>query len=435
MIEQLIITLREGIEAALMVAIAITYLRRIGRTDLFRVVYAALLAAFGLSLAGAILMTRLQWNEDRFEGWMLLIAGVFVFTMVYWMSKAARHLHAEIEQRLGTLTRQDASATGVFLFVFFMVLREGVETVLMLTSVSLNTSELLAWLGSVIGLALAILFGVAFVKGTIKIDLRRFFRITNVILWFIATQLLITGLHELSEAGVLPSSRAEMAYVGPLVRNDVFFFVVVLGLAGIMILRDRRASRAAAAAAAASQTSGRSDAQGSEGLSGARRRAALAAARRDKIWSSLAYIAAFVFLIMIAGDYVYARSLRALSPAIQLTAHSGMVAVPASQIEDGNLHRYKVITPQGAVRFFAMRKPNGRLALAFDACQICGGEGYYQHGNMLFCRNCDAPINISSLGIWGGCNPIPLQYQATGKMVLIKLGALAPEAPLFAKAH
>lgn len=422
MIEQLVITLREGIEAALMVAIALTYLRRIGRTDLFRVVYAALLSALGLSLAGAILMARLQWNDDRFEGWMMLIAGIFVVTMVYWMNRAARHLRSDIEQRLGTLTRAEASPTGLFLFVFFMVLREGVETVLILSAVSLNTSELLSWLGAVIGLLLAVLFGVAFVKGTVRIDLRRFFRITTVILWFIAAQLLVTGLHELSEAGVLPSSRREMALVGPIVRNDVFFFVVVLGLAGLLILRDRHASKAAAAAEAAAPA-------------GPRRRAALAAARREKLWAGLAYSAAFVFLVLIAGDYVYARSLRALSPAILLQAHSGMVSVPVSQIEDGNLHRYKVVTPQGAVRFFAVRKPDGRLALAFDACQICGGKGYYQRGNMLFCRNCDAPVNVSSIGIWGGCNPIPLQYQVTGSVVLIKLGVLAPQAHLFAHSH
>ncbi len=424
MIEQLVITLREGVEAALMVAIAVAYLRRIGRTDLYRVVYAALLSAFGLSLAGAILMARLQWNEDRFEGYMLLIAGVFVLTMVYWMGKAARHLRADIEQRLGQLTRQQASATGLFLFVFFMVLREGVETVMMLTAVSLNTSELLAWLGSVIGLVLAVVFGVAFVKGSIRVDLRRFFRITTVILWFIAVQLLVTGLHELSEAGVLPSSQKEMALVGPIVRNDVFFFVVVLGLAGILILRDRRRVRAAAAAAAA---------ESAAAASGAQRRAARAAARRDQIWSSLAYSAAFVFLVLIAGDYVYARSLSALSPATVLKAHSGIVTVPVSQIMNGDLHRYQVVTAQGAVRFFAMRKPNGHLALALDACQICGGKGYYQRGQILFCRNCDAPINVSTVGVWGGCNPIPLQYQVLDKQVVIKVGYLAAQAPLFAK--
>lgn len=83
MLEQLVITLREGVEAALIVAIALAYLRKIGRADLFRTVYAALAAAVGVSLAGAIAMTAGHWNEDRFEGWLMLVAAVFVFTMVY----------------------------------------------------------------------------------------------------------------------------------------------------------------------------------------------------------------------------------------------------------------------------------------------------------------------------------------------------------------
>ncbi len=426
MLEQLIITLREGVEAALMVAIAIIYLRKIGREDLNRVVYAALGLAFAISLAGAIVMTRLQWNDDRFEGITMVIAGVFVLSMVYWMQKTARHLRHEIEGKIESLVGR-TSATGLFLFVFFMVLREGVETVLMLTAVSFNTSELLAWMGSVLGLVLAVLFGVAFVKGAIKVDLRRFFRVTSYILWFIAIQLFITGAHELSEAGVLPASRREMAIIGPIVSNEVFFFIVVLGLAGLLLLRESRMKRAEAAVAAGGGAAGASQ------PSPAVLRREKARLKREKLWSGLAYGAAFLFIVMFSAEYVYSRSIASLTPATLLTAHNGLVSVPVRQIENGDLHRYKVITPGGPVRFFALRKPNGHLALAFDACQICGGKGYYQNGQMLFCRNCDAPVNTATIGIYGGCNPIPLQYQVVGNQVLIRVGVLAGEAPLFRK--
>ena len=79
----------------------------------------------------------------------------------------------------------------------------------------------------------AILFGVMFVKGSVRINLQKFFRVTTVILFFVAAQLIISGLHELSENGVLPSSREEMALIGPIVRNDLFFFVTIVALAAL----------------------------------------------------------------------------------------------------------------------------------------------------------------------------------------------------------
>ncbi len=415
LLEQMVITLREGVEAALIVAIALAYLRKIGRTDLFRTVYAALGAAVGVSLAGAIAMTLLQWNEDRFEGYLLLIAAVFVFTMVYWMHRTARFLKQEIEEKIEQL--KQTSAWGLFLFIFFMVLREGVETVLMLSAVSLNSSELLAWIGGVLGLLLAVAFAVAFVRGSLRIHLPRFFRITTAILLVIGGQLLLTGAHELMEAGVLPSSQREMAIVGPIVSNDAFFFVIILGLAGILLLRERRALAAGTAEAGAA--------------SAAEKRKALAAARSERRWSTLAYTGAFAFLILISAQYVYALSARALTPAVPVQAVAGWVVLPKAQVDDGQLHRYSAQTSAGPVRFFAIRRPDGSIAVALDACQICGAKGYYQQGMQLFCRNCDAPINIASLGAHGGCNPIPLQVQQRGDSIAISMALLAQAAPRF----
>lgn len=413
MLEQLVITLREGVEAALIIGIALAYLRKIGRADLARTVYAALAAAVGVSLAGAIAMTLGNWNEDRFEGWLMLVAAVFVFTMVYWMHRTARFLRAEIENRIAAL--HQTSAWGLFFFIFFMVLREGVETVLMLSAVSLNSSELLAWIGSVIGLVLAVAFAVAFVRGSMRIHLPRFFRITTAILVVIGAQLLITGVHELMEAGVLPSSATEMRIIGPVVANDVFFFVVILGLAGILLLRDVRTVKPAAA----------------ELEGAAEKRKAAAAARSARRWSTLGYTGAFLFLVLISADYVYALSARALTPAVPVSAVGGWVSLPVAQVADGSLHRYEAITPAGSVRFFAIRRPDGSIAVALDACQICGTQGYYQHGGQLMCRNCDAPINVASVGTVGGCNPIPLAVERRGSIIAIALSTLAQEAPRF----
>ena len=92
MIESFIITLREGVEAALIVGIVLAYLSKIGRPELRRSVYAALGAAFVGSIGAAVILSRTHLNQDIFEGWIMLVAAFFVVTMVIFMLKTARHL-------------------------------------------------------------------------------------------------------------------------------------------------------------------------------------------------------------------------------------------------------------------------------------------------------------------------------------------------------
>ncbi len=183
MLQAFIITLREGVEAALIVGITLAYLTKIGRPELRKPVFAALAAAFVGSIGVAILLSRTQWNQDIFEGWIMLAAAFFVVTMIIFMMKTGRALKGQIESKVGLLAGQNA-AFGLFLFVFLMVLREGVETVLILGAVSLNSTELLSFLGTLTGVIVAILFGVMFVKGSVRINLQKFFRVTTVILIF-----------------------------------------------------------------------------------------------------------------------------------------------------------------------------------------------------------------------------------------------------------
>src|SRR5215813_5320926 len=214
MFQALVVTLREGVEAALIVGITLVYLTKIGRSNLRRTVYAALIAALLGSVAGAVALSYLPITQDQLEGWIMLVAAVLVVGMIVFMMRTARKLKGEIESRVGALASA-GSRWGLFSFVFLMVFREGLETVVILQGVSLNSTELRSFLGTLLGVALAVVFGVMFVKGSVRIDLRRFFRVTTIILLFVAAQLVITGLHELSETGVIRSSKQEMALAGP----------------------------------------------------------------------------------------------------------------------------------------------------------------------------------------------------------------------------
>jgi high-affinity iron transporter len=413
MLQAFIITLREGVEAALIVGITLAYLTKIGRPELRKSVFTALIAAFVGSIGIAILLSRMQWNQDIFEGWIMLIAAFFVITMIIFMMKTGRTLKRQIEGKVGLLAGRNAGL-GLFLFVFLMVLREGVETVLILGAVSLNSTELLSFLGTLAGVIVAILFGVMFVKGSVRINLQKFFRVTTAILFFVAAQLIISGLHELSENGVLPSSREEMALIGPIVRNDLFFFITIVALAALMVLFEVKRRQPAALPD-----------------SPAERRKALWTARRERLWMVSVYASSFVFILMVTAEFIYAKSVSALSPATEVTFHDGRVTIPLAQVSDGDLHRFEARENGTEVRFWLYKKPDGKVATVFDACQICGPVGFYKGPNGVVCKNCAAPINGQSVGLTGGCNPIPLQAEQTADAVIIQEKDIAAGTHIF----
>jgi high-affinity iron transporter len=395
MIEAFIITLREGVEAALIVGITLAYLEKIGQGKVRRAVYGGLVTAFAGSILAAVVIARVHLNEDVFEGWVLLASAAFVISMLVFMMRTGRKLKGQIEGRLGELVGK-SSQFGVFLFVFLMVFREGVETVLILSAVSLNSTALLSFLGTLFGVIIAIAFGVMFVKGSVRINLQRFFRVTTVILFFVAAQLLITGLHELSESGVLPSSKQEMAFIGPIVRNDLFFFVTIVAMAALMVLFDLRRRQSIAVSESAAE-----------------RRKAAWSARRERLWMISVYASSFIFITVVTAEFIYAKNVSALSPATTVNFTNGEVRIPGAQVADGDLHRFVVDENGTQVRFWLYRKPDGKIATVFDACQICGAAGFYKSPNGVVCKNCASPINGQTVGTAGGCNPVPLKAEVT----------------------
>lgn len=418
MLQAFVITLREGVEASLIVGIVFAYLNKIGRVDLKRTVMQAVGAAGLCSLLVAVVLARTQFNQDIFEGVVMLVAAFFVISMIWFMQRTAKAMKGKIESKVSALATS-SSRGGLFLFVFLMVLREGVETVLILSAVSLNSSELASFFGTLLGVTLAVVFGVLFVKGSVRIDIQRFFRVTAVILYFVAFQLIVSGLHELSENGILPSSKLEMRVIGPIVRNDLFFFVTILALAGLMVLFEYRKRMSQSVVPA--------------NANAAEARKAASVARRERLWMAAVYTCSFVFIFLVTAQFIYAMSSTALSPAVPVTLTGSQVTVPVSQVQDDNLHRYVVHVGNTNVRFLLYRKPDGKIVTVADACQICGPVGFYKSGNMIVCKLCASPVNAQSVGQPGGCNPIPLASTTAGGYVVVQAKALQAMVPEFSK--
>ena len=203
-----LLSLREGLEAALIIGIVLGALRKTGRRDLVPAVWAGTATALLVSLLAGALLFRLGIafegrSEQIFEGvTMLLAAGVLTW-MILWMNRQAAGLRGELEAGV------DHAASGgkraMFGLAFLAVVREGVELALFLTATAFNAGGGSTLLGAVIGLVIAVVLGWALFASTLRLDLKRFFQVTSVLLVLFAAGLVAYGVHEFNEAGWIPA--------------------------------------------------------------------------------------------------------------------------------------------------------------------------------------------------------------------------------------
>jgi high-affinity iron transporter len=415
MISALLVALREGVEAALVVGIVLVYLNRSGRRALKNYVWGGVAAACAASFVAALLLQRWAISEDGFEGLLMLVASALVITMIIWMNRVARSLRKHIEERVEAYAQNTtlAAGLGIGAFVFLMVVREGAELVLILRAVELSSSGVQIWIGTLLGIAIAIAVGVFFFEGTLRIPLHRFFAATSIILMVVAFQLALTGVHELSEAQWIWSSKREMATIGPIVRNEVFFFAVILGAASLVVMREWFGARRPAEDAT---------------LNPAERRMREWEFRRQRRWSFAAAVLCVLVVVSLAAEFAYSRAMAAPVPAKMLSPVNDQVRIPLSELNDSSLHFYTVDTGVTTLRFLVIHQTNGDYAVALDACQICGWSGYRQEGQNVICRNCGATIYIPSIGEKGGCNPIPVKSAVQDGEVIVDLSAFGNAA-------
>jgi high-affinity iron transporter len=206
-----LITLREGIEAALVVSIILAYLNAVGRRDFHYVVWAGTgLAVLTSLVAGTILYFTVgaisetsERTAEIIEGiGSLLAAGVLTW-MIFWMRRQARHIKGELQEKVD-VALESGSNLALGALAFFVVVREGLETVLFLFGTireEVVGSVALAYLGAALGLGVAILLGVLIYRGGIRLNLRTFFKVTGALILVVAAGLFAYGIHELQEVG------------------------------------------------------------------------------------------------------------------------------------------------------------------------------------------------------------------------------------------
>jgi high-affinity iron transporter len=209
MIAALLITLREGLEAALIVGVVLGVLRKVGRADRGRSVWAGVAAAVAASVVAALALNALGVAfegraEEIFEGVAMLVAAGVLTWMIFWMQRQGRGIQAELETDVRRAAAR-SSAWGLFGLSFVAVLREGIETVLFLTAAAFGASALETLVGGALGLALAVVLGWLIFAAGRRLNVRAFFQVTSVLLILFAAGLVAHGIHELQEAALLPT--------------------------------------------------------------------------------------------------------------------------------------------------------------------------------------------------------------------------------------
>ena len=203
-VSALLLTLREGTEMALVVGIVMAYLSQVKADAAKRWAWAGVGAATAVSLGFLGILNALDKEfvgatEQLFEGTTMLLATAFLTWMILWMARNSRSLKGELQRGISSALDRGGAAWGIFLLVFFAVVREGVELALLLFAAP-GAGKLV---GTLIGLALAVGIAVLIYAFGRRIDLRTFFRVTTFFLVLFAAGLLSHAAHEFVEAGLL----------------------------------------------------------------------------------------------------------------------------------------------------------------------------------------------------------------------------------------
>ena len=202
-----IITLREGLEAFLIVAISLAYLRKTGRTQLVPAVHWGIGLSILVSLGAAYLFNKAS-NQALWEGVLALTAAVLVASLIVHMWRHAKRMKREIEERLeSSAAKLGAKAfLGVFLFTCLMITREGMETALLMGTLIIQKQATDIIVGAGLGVAVAAFIAALWSRYGHRVNLALFFQVTAVFLAVFVVQLVIYGLHELTEANLFPGS-------------------------------------------------------------------------------------------------------------------------------------------------------------------------------------------------------------------------------------
>jgi high-affinity iron transporter len=238
MIPTFVITLREGVEASLIVGIIAAFLVKEGRSDAIRQMWLGVAIAIALCVGVAVLLEVVgqdlpQQQQEGLETVIGLIAVTAVTYMIVWMRRNARGIKAALEGEAASALAA-GSTMALVAMAFLAVLREGLETsVFLLAAFQNSTDTTAAGFGAVLGLLAAVAIGLGLYRGGVRINLAKFFRITGAVLVFVAAGLLATAAHTAHEAAWINGLQAQAVDLSWLVQPGTISGSLLTGMLGL----------------------------------------------------------------------------------------------------------------------------------------------------------------------------------------------------------
>ncbi|MGH2530431.1 MAG: iron uptake transporter permease EfeU [Actinomycetota bacterium] len=236
----LLITLREGLEAALIISILLAYLRQLGRTDRTSLVWwgTGLAALVSLAVGAVIFGAAAKFEgtaEELFEGLVSLFAVGVLTWMIFWMRRQGARLRSDLQARVDSALL--GGGIGLAALAFVVVLREGIETALFVFAAAKATAVESGGagaqlVGAAIGLGIAFTIGALLYRGAVRLNVRTFFKVTGALILVVAAGLFAFAVHELQEAGVLGVLEGEVFDVSGRLPDDSGVGAILRALIG-----------------------------------------------------------------------------------------------------------------------------------------------------------------------------------------------------------
>ena len=225
MVAAMLLSFREGLEAALILGIVLGVVRRAGRSDQTQTVWLGAGLAALVSMVAGIGLHRLGiafegTAEEVFEGIAMLLAAAVLTWMIFWMGRQGQALGAELERNVRRATTGSGGSWAIFSLAFMAVLREGIELALFLTAAAFSATPTATLLGGLLGLAAAAATGWLLYATTARLNLRLFFQVTSFLLIMFAAGLVAQGVHELNEVGWIPPVIEHVWNTAPLLDEN-----------------------------------------------------------------------------------------------------------------------------------------------------------------------------------------------------------------------
>ena len=236
MILSFVLSLREGLEAALIIGIVLGVLRKSERRDLNRSVWAGVITAAILSILFALLLRGIGKElegrpEQIFEGMTFLLAAGVITWMIIWMRRQSGSMKSTLERNVNQAANLKGNG-AIFFLSFMAVIREGIELALYLTAISLTSSGIQTLLGTSIGLLVACLMGYLIYTATLHLNIQRFFQVTTFILILFAAGLIAHSVAEFNEAGIIPAIIYPVWNLNPFLNDKSIVGIILSTLFG-----------------------------------------------------------------------------------------------------------------------------------------------------------------------------------------------------------